>query len=146
MRINLVYPERKTYESRKTWITGLIEKAVDQDPEKLDITNLFPQTEALMMELCQAFCAGNWLSTIILAQATLEAELMEKDALNSLTLNDIRYGRGHVWLRNRRNAILHVTESGPSVTAYDMTKDSHRLENDARRAMELVVTSLLNRF
>jgi hypothetical protein len=133
-------PERadaRPFEERRLWIAGKIEAETDGE-------GLFPspQADALLAEMTQVFCSGAWLATVILAQAVLDADLMENDRLNGALLNELRHGRGYVWLRERRNALVHADGPGPAVTVGDLARDAPALERDARRAVELVIKGL----
>jgi len=87
-----------------------------------------------------AFCAGAWVSVIILAHAVIDATIRDIESgdyrSSSKTIFD-----GDLdleWLRKRRNSLVHVREDyDPSdfdaIDGYHMS-----LENDARRAMVLV--------
>ena len=87
-----------------------------------------------------AFCAGAWVSVIILAHAVIDATIRDTESgdyrSSSKTIFD---GDPDLeWLRKRRNSLVHVREDyDPSdfdaIDGYHMS-----LENDARRAMVLV--------
>lgn len=136
-------PERARdfdFEARRAWVSRLIETQSDG-------AGLFPspQADALFAEMVQVFCDGAWLASVILAQAVLDADLAENDRLDGLTLNELRHGRSYVWLRERRNALVHADGPGPAVTVDSRTRDAASLERDARRAVELVVKGLAER-
>lgn len=138
-----VRPERarpQDFEARRAWISGLIETQSDG-------AGLFPtaQADALLAEMAQVFCDGAWLAAVILAQAVLDADLAENDRMDGAALNELRHGRGYVWLRERRNVLVHADGPGPAVTVDSRTGAAAALERDARRAMELVVKGLAGR-
>lgn len=125
---------------RRRWIDALIAEATDG--QGLDPP---PQAAALFAELVDVFAAGAWIASVILAHAVLEADLAENDRHDGLTLNELRHGRGFVWLRERRNLLVHADGPGPAVTVDSRTRDAAALERDARRAVELVVKGLSGR-
>lgn len=133
-------PERADiggFARRRQWVARLVEAESDG-------AGIFPspQADALLAEMVQVFCDGAWLATVILAQAALDADLAENDHLDGATLNELRHGRGYVWLRARRNALLHADGLGPAVTIEGRTRDAAALEREARRAVELAVKGL----
>jgi hypothetical protein len=136
----LARADNRAFEARRRWAEGLIRAVTDGDG-----LVAAPQAEALLSEMVHVFCAGAWLATVILAQAVLDADLVEGGRLDGATLNELRLGRGYVWLRNRRNALLHADGPGPAVTTRDLASDAEALERDARRAVDLVVKGLAGR-
>jgi len=129
--------DARDFEQRRLWLAKRIEAETDGAGLRPA-----PQTDAMLAEMAQVFCDGAWLATVILAQATLDADLMENDCLDGDLLNELRYGRGYVWLRERRNALVHANGPGPAVTVDSRTLDAAALERDARRAVELVIKGL----
>ena len=64
----------------------------------------------------------------------LDVELHQGN-INGLMQNLVRFGPDYMWLRNRRNHLLHVDNPGPAVTVSDLKQDAGRLEHEARRAI-----------
>jgi hypothetical protein len=129
--------DARDFERRRLWIAKFIDLASDGD-------GLFPapQAGALLAEMVQVYCDGAWLAAVILAQAVLDADLAENDRLDGATLNELRHGRGYVWLRARRNALAHADGPGPAVTIDERVRDAAALERDARRAVELAINGV----
>lgn len=121
---------------RAAWIDRLVEKASDGAG-----ISLSPQAAALFDEMRRCYAAGAWLAALILAQSALDAELHQGE-IDGLTQNDVRFGADYLWLRNRRNHLLHADDPRPAVTMTDIERDSPRLQREARRAVELVVAAL----
>ena len=140
MRSRLERTDTRGFESRRSWVSLQIEAETDGE-------GLFPspQAGALLAEMIQVFCNGAWLATVILAQAVLEADLAEDDQIDGPSLNELRYGRGYTWLRERRNVLVHADGPGPVVTVVGRVRDAAALERDARRAVELVVKGMSRR-
>jgi anti-sigma factor RsiW len=129
--------DARAFEERRRWLVGRIDAETDGE-------GLFPspQAAALFAEMIHVFCGGAWLATLVLAQAALDADLAENDRLEGAVLNEVRHGRGYIWLRERRNALLHADGPGPAVTVDSLTREAASLERDARRAVDLVVKGL----
>ena len=72
-----------------------------------------PQAAALLAEMARVFCAGAWPSAVILAQAVIDAELAARLAAGNddpMALNALRFGADFVWLRDRRNRLIHGSD------------------------------------
>ena len=130
----------QAFQERCRWLEGRVCELSDGEGLRPA-----PQADALLAEMNQVFCDGAWLATVILAQAVLDADLAENDNLDGASLNELRFGRGYVWLRERRNLLLHADGPGPVVTVVGRTRDAAALERDARRAVELVIKGLAGR-
>lgn len=124
---------------RLDWIGGLIDR--ESDGEGLDLS---PQAAALFDEMSRCFAAGAWLAALVLAQAALDAEL-HQGTLDGLIQNEARFGPDYLWLRNRRNHLLHADDPRPAVTSADLAQDDRRLEQEARRAIGLMVKAVTSR-
>ena len=124
---------------RLDWIGELVDR--ESDGEGLDLS---PQAEALFDELSRCFAAGAWLASLVLAQAALDAEL-HQGAIDGLTQNEARFGPDYLWLRNRRNHLLHADDPRPAVTSADLVQEGQRLEQEARRAIGLMVKAVTSR-
>jgi len=124
---------------RLDWIRGLIDR--QSDGGGLDLS---PQAEALFDEMSRCFAAGAWLAALVFAQAALDAELYQGD-VDGLVQNEARFGADYLWLRNRRNHLLHADDPRPAVTMADLEQDGRLLEQDARRAIGLMVKAVTAR-
>ncbi|MDA1310041.1 MAG: hypothetical protein O2985_10605 [Proteobacteria bacterium] len=133
-------PGAQAFQARWRWLEGQVHELSDGEGLRPA-----PQADALLAEMNQVFCGGAWLATVILAQAVLDADLTENDSLDGASLNELRFGRGYVWLRERRNLLLHADGPGPAVTVVGRIRDAAALERDARRAVELVIKGLAGR-
>lgn len=103
----------------------------------------------LEVDIRAAFCAGAWLSVIVLAAAAIEAQFrhvyLEDYDSRAVDL----YGRDidlH-WLRELRNEILHVSKPGTESSLWKQSfSDVHAchgaLEPEARRAVAIMFGSV----
>ena len=111
-----------------------------------------PQAAALLAEMARVFRAGAWPSAVILAQAVIDAELAARLAAGNddpMALNALRFGADFVWLRDRRNRLIHGSEEDGRrrvLTLVDVTDggggDQASWERDARRAVTVVLDAL----
>jgi hypothetical protein len=96
----------------------------------------------LLIDIERAFCAGAWLSAIVLSQASIEATIRQ------VVKEDYESGAARLfgndpelrWLRELRNEVLHSGEPGtPSkiwMRSSDNIPECHAaLEPEARRAV-----------
>ena len=104
--------------------------------------NLNSRAAALMLEAMRVFCTGNWVSTLILSQATIDAALWDEDGLKGINTNKLRTDAEYVWLRNRRNTILHSIPGVTPITMHDFNLDDEGLEKDAKQALLLTIRGL----
>lgn len=130
-------PSQADMRQRLGWIDRLVDRA--SDGEGLALT---PQAAALFDEVRLSFAAGGWLAALVLVQAALDAEL-QQGGIDGLVQNEIRFGHDFVWLRNRRNHLLHADDPMPAVTPGDLERNAAALEQDARRAVELFVKAVV---
>ncbi|MBT6308131.1 MAG: hypothetical protein HOJ18_18115, partial [Rhodospirillaceae bacterium] len=96
----------------------------------------------LLLEALNAFCSGNWVATIILAQAVFDVDIAKNKRLNGLHLNILRTGKSSVWLRNRRNRLIHADNGAQSITEAELGSNDSQLESEAKRALKIVIQGL----
>ena len=96
-----------------------------------------------------AFCAGAWISTIVLACAAVEAKFRQIDSDDFKTKSETLFGENADlrWLREIRNELMHSKAPGsPSlvwmVEGHDLGKTQSALEDDAKRAIEIMFQTL----
>ena len=132
----------RNFATRKQWLQNILNEAVDKENSTLSDMNLNSRAAALMLEAMQVFCAGNWVSTIIVSQATIDAALWDEDGLKGINTNKLRTDAEYVWLRNRRNTILHSVPGVRPITLHDFDFDNEGLERDAKKALLLTIRGL----
>ena len=138
--INRVSP--RNFVTRKQWLQNVLDEAVDKRNSTLSDMNLNSRAAALMLEAMRVFCTGNWVSTLILSQATIDAALWDEDGLKGINTNKLRTDAEYVWLRNRRNTILHSVPGVTPITMHDFNLDDEGLEKDAKQALLLTIRGL----
>ncbi|MCH2396007.1 hypothetical protein [Oceanibaculum sp.] len=141
----LAAPSQRLWQERQAWFQRRLDDALgDEDTAIGAPIPIGAQAEALLIDLQLSFCAGAWAAAIILAQTVLDADLADRELAGEETgiaLNDIRFGRDYVWLRNRRNDLVHE-EGRTALTVRDQIQDRQHLEAEARRAVELLFKAL----
>jgi hypothetical protein len=101
-----------------------------------------PQSLPLTYELEHIFCAGAWLSVIILAYSLIEMRLAEQGAKNHKERTALLSGHPLKekieWLRLRRNSLVHVEQDGPAVVSFDdQLFERNHLYQDAKQAIAI---------
>ena len=142
MITGLKFISSKTHSKRSQWIQRLLDDSLDKNSANLHDMNLTPHATALLGEAVNSFCGGNWVATIILVQAVLDVELATNEFLDGTYVNELRTGKNFVWLRNRRNRILHADISTHSITDADIFDDDRNLEIEAQKSLKLIITGL----
>jgi hypothetical protein len=132
----------KSHHDRSKWAQTLLDNSLDNDNSNLGDMHLSPHATGLLLEALNAFCSGNWVATIILAQAVFDVDIAKNKRLNGLHLNILRTGKSSVWLRNRRNRLIHADSGSQSITEAELENDDSQLEQEAKRALKLVIQGL----
>ncbi|MEQ8586707.1 MAG: hypothetical protein RLO01_21385 [Thalassobaculaceae bacterium] len=158
-------PSLRQWNERVRWFDDRLRRAGGDRPLHVDA-----QTEAVLTELRRVFAAGAWVTALILAQTVIDSdiadqvgdhhdwELEEMDVAvgdgrtvgggtgggpgGGLHLNNVRFGRDYVWLRDKRNGYVHNDDRLPAITARDLAHDADRLEREARKAVDLMADAL----
>ena len=108
-------------------------------------------TSALLLEVDMraAFCAGAWLSVIVLAAAAVEAQFRQvyKEDYDRKTLDLYGLNADLHWLRELRNEILHAPKPGTKSSLWKQSASDLRacqaaLEPGAKRAVSIMFRSV----
>ncbi len=100
---------------------------VNAGPQPLDLE---PGAAALLDELELLFCVGAWASTVIVAWTLVEASERRTARGDATPAGDVD------WLRERRNALVHLSPSGGEMP------DDAALEEMARGAVRVAFKTL----
>jgi hypothetical protein len=108
-----------------------------------------PQGTLLSYDLEIAFCAGAWVSVIVLAHAAIDATIRDTELGDYGSNSKKIFGNDHdlQWLRIIRNRLVHVSAPDREVVLSEEILDDvaafqESLEPDARRAISLVFRSI----
>ena len=150
-------PSHRQWTERLRWFDDRLRRAGGDGPLQVDA-----QTEAILTELRRVFAAGAWVTALILAQTAIDSdvadqvghddwEMEEAEVVvggggsyggGGLHLNTVRFGRDYVWLRDKRNGYVHNDDRLPAITAREIALESARLEQEARKAVDLMADAL----
>lgn len=101
----------------------------------------------LKWELERCFCSGAWVACIILSEAVCEIHLSEekkRGVQKDRILNELGLLDEHRWLKDRRNTLAHNRSEGRALSSHEYRRESEKLENEAVRAIRIVLTITLN--
>ena len=98
---------------------------------------------SLLMDVQVVFCAGAWSAVVVLSASVIDAHAKQVEG------SDEQGGFQHSfaatgladeldWLRLRRNALVHFKVGRSSLTVDDQWSRRNELEEEARRAVELI--------
>jgi hypothetical protein len=137
----LEHPSFSLWDNRRRWVESMAEP-----PHECGGYSLSEQATALTADVQAAFCAGAWIAVIVLAAAVIDAQLRE-DAVPGFVGNskaliaaaglDERFQD----LRKRRNLLVHSDPARPALTVESQWSDRVSLEQEARKAVQLVFES-----
>ena len=142
MITGLKFISPQTHSKRSQWIQRLLDDSLDKNSSNLHDMNLTPHATAVLGEAVNSFCGGNWVATIILVQAVLDVELATNEFLDGAYVNELRTGKNFVWLRNRRNRLLHADSNAHSITEADIVNDDRNLALEAQKSLKMVIIGL----
>jgi hypothetical protein len=103
-------PAEDLWRSRNDWFWQAHD--VNAGPQPLDLD---PRAAALLAELELLFCTGAWASTVIIAWTLVEA------AQRRTTRDDAAPAPEVDWLREQRNAFVHLSSDVPAEMPDDAT-------------------------
>lgn len=136
------YPDPQIWLQRRSFIDGLL---AENDLQETSLVS--DHATALFMDLQAVFCAGAWLAVIIVSVSVIDAYLRDiHDVPNSVPINELLtkfYKGDHAdWLRKIRNGYVHLHPDRTELVMNVQFNERSRLEQDAIRAMRMVVGAL----
>jgi hypothetical protein len=129
----LAPPDPKLWQSRAEWFWRAHD--INAGPHALD---LGPRADMLLAELEALFCVGAWASVVIVAWALVEAEQRAEARALASRGREQRMEPDIDWLRERRNALVHI---GPD-QANEAAPDEDALEQMAQGAVRVAFKTL----
>jgi hypothetical protein len=131
----------KSWQKRQEWINGEIDNA------GLECCDACDHSIALFMDMSLAYCAGAWLSVIIMSISVIDAHLRGTEALNdklgtAKMLNDYYQGENIDWLRGLRNKYVHFKVDNPIFEMNDFFDKQEEFEKEATIAIKMTIKAL----
>ena len=140
----LEQPSPETWTQRQEWFEG---ELLQREQEGSFLVS--EQACALIGEAQTCFCAGAWISVIILAFTVIDAQLRETEVPgfkgnSKRLLGDLGFDGRFQKLRERRNRIIHIRSDSPGITVDQQWADRKELEEEAREAVELMLEAFFS--
>ena len=94
-----------------------------------------------------AYCAGAWISVIIMSVSVIDAHLRGVEAMDdkigtAKLLNDYYTGDNINWLRKLRNSYVHFDTDNTVLDMNAHFEDQARMEEEATTAMRMTIKAL----
>lgn len=124
----LEFPSREVWEARRLWFESLGDSFVNEHASY----GLSDQACALVGEVQIAFCAGAWVTVVVMAMAVVESHIGEFGR-SELTDNPMLQT-----LRKRRNSIVHCQAKRPGISLDQQWLDRTQLETEAKEAVRMM--------
>lgn len=101
----------------------------------------------LFMDMELAYCAGAWVSVIVMSIAVIDAHLRETEAGDNKIgtaklLTNFYAGEDIDWLRQLRNRYVHHNIDNPTKETDDWYSNQEILEKHATQAMQMTIAAL----
>jgi hypothetical protein len=117
-------------------------ETMDRERKTHGVRTLSTQGLLLLCDIEKAFCAGAWISVIVLAYAVVDATLRDIATGDYKSKAAYLYGSDAdlEWLRNIRNQAVHVSPPGSPPALWKLPPNNlaacqEALEPEARRAV-----------
>jgi hypothetical protein len=125
---------------RRRWLSEAHSKAM----RRHSVQRFSSHSLLLLIDIELAFCAGAWLSVIVLSQASIEATLRQiaTDDYSSKAVALFGKDPELQWLRGLRNEVLHAAEPGSISQLWKLPPENlvhchSELAPEAKRAVAL---------
>lgn len=133
------------WKERYSWLRNIEDTEVNPMASYL----LSAQGTFVTYDLEIAFCAGAWISVIVLAHAAIDATIRDTETGNYKANSKASFGGDPdlEWLRKKRNMLVHVSDSSskhaiPISDLHNIDQYHDSLEEGAKRAMKLVFRTI----
>lgn len=134
-------PKIEVWNRRREWLNKELENA------ETGLSYLVSDhSTALFMDMQVAFCAGAWISVIVMSISVIDSHLRETESGdNSIgtakLLQDFYEGEEIDWLRKLRNRYVHHNLERPFLEINAWFNQTE-LERDAYKAMRMTIAAL----
>jgi predicted transglutaminase-like protease len=134
-------PSKQTWEQRSLWIENELEKA------EVGMSYLASDhSTALFYDMQRAYCAGAWISVVVLAVSSIDSHLRETESGDNTIRTDRllrEFYEGEPqeieWLRKLRNRYVHLDMDKPFLEIDTWFTKQSQLEEDATKAIKIAI-------
>lgn len=136
------YPDTENWQKRRSWIDTELENAETGFSYLVSDHSI-----ALFMDMQIAFCAGAWISVVIMSVSVIDAHLRETEAMDNKIgtaklLTEYYEGEDIDWLRLLRNKYVHHNLDRPMLEINDWFNNQEQLELDATKAILMTIKAI----
>lgn len=124
----LELPSKESWEARRLWFESIGDSFVNEHASY----GLSDQACALVGEVQVAFCAGAWVTALVMAIAVVESHIGE------FRYSDLTDNPALQNLRKRRNSIVHFQEKHPGISLDQQWLNRTQLETEAKEAIRMM--------
>ncbi len=141
---HLELPSQDIWQQRRDWF----EREVRRYEEEAAFL-VSEQACALIAEAQSCFCAGAWISVIVLAFTVIDAQLRETElpdfkGSSKKLFEELGFDSRFQKLRERRNRIIHLNPDAPAITVDQQWSNRDELEVEAREAVLLMLEAFFS--
>jgi hypothetical protein len=128
------------WQKRQDWINEELEKAEVAGHAMSDYALV------LFQDMSLAYCAGAWISVIIMSVSIIDAHLredIENETIGTAQLLTNFYEGDNIdWLRKLRNKYVHHDINNPVLDLDSYLTEQNKLEQDATESIKMVIKAL----
>ncbi|MCD8032037.1 MAG: hypothetical protein LUF85_14765 [Bacteroides sp.] len=129
------------WKQREAWINKELEEA------ETGVHDCCDHVITLFFDMQIAYCAGAWISVIVMSVSVIDAHLRDVEAMNAKIgtaklLNDYYKGEDINWLRKLRNSYVHFEDNKSVFGMNAHFEKQEELEKNATKAMEMTIKAL----
>jgi len=140
----LEQPSPELWTERQSWFER---ELLDREQEGSFLVS--EQGCALIGEVQMSYCAGAWVSVIVLAFTVIDAQIRETEdpgftGNSKCLLDTLGFDERFQELRKHRNRIIHINPDAPAITVDQQWDDRDELEKEAREAVELMLEAFFS--
>lgn len=133
--------DSETWNKRREWVDKKLHDS------EIGCHLLSDHATALFMDMQLAYCAGAWISVIVMSVSVIDAHLRETEAMDNrigtAKLLDKYYeGVDINWLREIRNRYVHLDMNKPLLEMNDWFDNQKEFELNATKAIKMTISAL----
>lgn len=141
---HLEYPSKEIWNLRRDWFEDLLFKHEGRGSFLVS-----EQACALIAEAQSCFCAGAWVSVIILCFTVVETQLKETEipdfkGSSKQLLEILDFDEKFQQLRMRRNRLVHLDIANPAITVDQQWEDREKLQKEAEDAIQIMMEAFFS--
>ncbi|WP_116786997.1 hypothetical protein [Flavobacterium psychrotrophum] len=133
--------DRDTWNTRREWVDKELQDA------EIGCHLLSDHATALFMDMQLAYCAGAWISVVVMSVSVIDAHLRETEAMDNCIgtaklLDEYYEGKNINWLRQLRNHYVHLNMNKNILKMNDWFDNQLEFEMNATKAIKMTISAL----